>query len=432
MRLSFFAAVLAFSVNALATAVASTEVFDLKKTIEFAINNSPAFDTLKRDLNIAELEKKSASARFFPSLDLSATHGLQDSSPKTTGPWGSELRLDMVENLYDNGVTQTNYEIANFRRKQAELVFQERSNKISLDIVTQYLIYSLNVKLLEIQDKQVKLVNKQYSLISKDYHQGMKTKNDFLRFKAQVSRYEIDLVNSKNMVEKSKQELQRLIGVDLHSQIIMDFTPLALGSSDQIFSENEIRIEDHLKYKVAEVQKEINKLDYDLVRRKNLPEWFVSGGARYGSSDYLGSGKSFGQNDQLSWNALLTVKYNFLDWGIRSNDRQIAAEKVIVLENATKSDLLTLNSDINQFKMNIAQVKRNYALAKELFSLEKDNSYFVEREYRNGKIQYLDLITGLNNLTDAQVKFYSAASDLQLLVFTSLYHQGKLYEELVK
>jgi outer membrane protein TolC len=432
MKVSFLAAIFVFSASAFAVTDLPSQVFDLKKSIQFAIEHSPAFDTLKRQVSIAEFEKKSASARFLPSLDLSATHGLQDSSPRTSGPWGSELRLDLVENFYDNGVTQTNYEIAVFKRKQAELIFQEKSNRISLDIVTQFLIYSLNVKLLEIQDKQVKLVNKQYNLISKDYYQGIKTKNDFLRFKTQVSRYEIDLVNSKNAVEKSKQELQRLIGVELLTQSNIDFVPFALGTIEEFFPESSLRIEDHLQYKVAEVQKEINKLDYDLVRKKNLPEWFVSSGVSYGSSQYLGKGQSFTQNDQLSWNALLTVKYNFFDWGVRSNDRQIAAEKNIVLDNGLKSDLLILKSDLNQFIINISQVKRNYGLAKELLSLEKNNIDFVEVEYRNGKIQYLDLITGLNNLTDAQIRFYSAASDLQSLKFTSLYHQGKLYEELIK
>lgn len=57
---------------------------------------------------------------------------------------------------------------------------------------------------------------------------------------------------------------------------------------------------------------------------------------------------------------------------------------------------------------------------------------YIEREYRNGKIQYLDLITALNNLADAQIKYYSAALDIQTVKYTSLYHHGKLYEELLK
>ncbi|MEK6626691.1 MAG: hypothetical protein AABY86_17110, partial [Bdellovibrionota bacterium] len=73
-----------------------------------------------------------------------------------------------------------------------------------------------------------------------------------------------------------------------------------------------------------------------------------------------------------------------------------------------------------------------YELARELLSLEKNNIDFIEREYRNGKIQYLDLVIGLNDYSDAQIKFYTSASDLQTARYTVLYHQGKLYEELLK
>ena len=70
--------------------------------------------------------------------------------------------------------------------------------------------------------------------------------------------------------------------------------------------------------------------------------------------------------------------------------------------------------------------------SKELLSLEKENLDFIGREYRNGKVAYLDLINGLNNLSDAEIKYYSATSDLIIAEYTLLYHQGKLYEELLK
>ena len=67
-----------------------------------------------------------------------------------------------------------------------------------------------------------------------------------------------------------------------------------------------------------------------------------------------------------------------------------------------------------------------------MLELEKDNLNFLRQEYRNGKVQYLDLITGYNNFSDAEIKFYSAASSLENLKYTILYHQGKLYEEILK
>ncbi len=409
------------------------ESFDLKKAISFAIDNSPAFDSLKRQLNISQLDEKSAEARLLPSLDLTATHGILDSSPRATvSPWDSEFNLGLTESLYDNGVTRTNSRIATLSRKQAELNFEDQKNKISLDIASQFLLYSLNVKLVEIQEKQFKLVSKQYDTISKDYYQGIKTKKDFLRFKTQVSRGEIDLVTAKSTVEKSKQELQRLIGIGIKSNSQIEFVPISLDLVKNEVPESSLNIENHLQYRAAQVQKEANQLSADIIGRKNLPEWFLTTGVNYTSSNYIGTGQSFSDNARTGWNALLTVKYNFFDWGIRSRDKEVALQKSIIQSNDLDSNLLLLKSSLNQLKINVRQIQKNFGLAKELLALEKNNIDFIEREYRNGKVQYLDLITGLNNLSDAEIKFYSAVSDLQTTRHTLLYHQGKLYEELLK
>lgn len=409
------------------------QIFDLKKSISYSIENSPEFDTLKRKLNISELDEKSAEARLLPSIDLTATHGILDSSPRTTtSPWSSELSLGLTESLYDNGISRTNSRIATLNKKQAELNFDDQKNKISLDVVTQFLQYSLNTKLLEIQEKQFKLVSKQYDMISRDYYQGIKTKKDYLRFKTQVSRNEIDLLNAKNTVEKSKQELQRLIGISVNSNSEIDFIPISFDSIRNEIPEASLNIENHLQYKAVKIQKEANQLSADLISRKNLPECFLSTGISYGSSSYIGTGQTFSDNARTSWNALLTVKYNFFDWGIRSRDKEVALQKNIIQSNELDSNMLLLRSSLNQLQINAKQTQKNFELAKELLSLEKSNIDFIEREYRNGKVQYLDLITGLNNLSDAQIKFYSAVSDLQSVKYALLYHQGKLYEELLK
>lgn len=409
------------------------ERFDLKKSIIFAIENSPSFDSLRRQLNISLLEEQSAEARWLPSLDLSATHGLLDSSPrKNRTPYSSDFNLGLTESLYDNGVSRTNQKIATLTKNEAEISFEDQKNRISLDVASQFVAYSLNIKLLEIQEKQLKLISRQNDMISKDYYQGVKTKNDFLRFKTQVSRSEIDVVTAKNIVEKSKQELQRLIGVNHASSLQIEFIPISLDSKKMDVFDSVPTLESHLQFKAAEIHKKINDLNVTLVSRKNLPEWLLSSGVNYTSSSYLGTGQSFSDNAQIGWNVLLTVKYNFLDWGIRSRDKQIALQKKMIQSNDLDSKLLALKSSLNQLQFDIKKIQKNFELAKELLSLEKSNIEFIEREYRNGKVQYLDLITGLNNLSDAQIKFYSAVSDLEIARYTLFYHQGKLYDEILK
>lgn len=414
---------------------ASRTVFDLKKTVQFAIENSPAFDSPKRELDIATLEEKSAFARQLPSLDLTATHGPQeDSVPGTLASrTKSEFILGLSESLYDNGVTQTNYQIAKIKKQQAELVFENQRNKLSLAVVNAFIKYSLAVKLVEIQEKQFNLIRKQYELISKNYHEGLKTKKDYLRFKTQVSRGEINLLNARSNIETSKQELIRLIRAGVSKETaVFEFQPLSFELQPTDLSNSEISVENHKEFAAAQLQKQVNNLTADLTRRKYWPEWHITAGASYSSADYLNTGKSFEDNDRWGWNALLTVKYNFLDWGIRSRDRQVAQLRNSVQDNLLETQMLTLQSDINQLQINLQQMQKNYGLAKELFALETSNIQLIEREYRNGQVAYLDLITGLQDLSDSQVKFFTASADLQSARYNLLFHQGSLYENLIK
>lgn len=414
---------------------AAVQTFDLKKSIQYALEKSPQFNSLKRQLNISIMERKNARAGWFPKLDLEAVHGMEETDPKvegTTTPWRSELSLTLTENLYDNGVTNTTYKVATLNERVADYQFKDQQNRLSLNLALAYLEYSLNVKLLEIQEKQFKLISKQYDLTTREYRNGMRTKKDYLRFKTQVSRAEIDLIESKSEVEKSKQELLSLLALELPAKDTVEFIPLTLDGIKDDLNENPIALEDHLTYKSAQLRKKANSLNTDLARRKQYPELFLSAGATYGSSDYIDTGRSFSDNETTSWNALITIRYNFLDWGTRSRDSQIASQRAIIENNEIDTSVLTLRSTLNQLKIDKNLTQKNFKLAGELFSLEKENITLIEREYRNGNVSYLDLITGLNDLADAERKFYSASSDILSTRFNLLYHQGILYEELLK
>lgn len=110
-----------------------------------------------------------------------------------------------------------------------------------------------------------------------------------------MGRNEIDLVNSKNQVEKSKEELQRLMGFGLGMMDEVEFMTMPLEkikiNDDGIGGA--LKMEDHLQSKTTDIQKKIHELKVDLVRRQKLPEWFLSTGMNYSSADYLGDGKSF-------------------------------------------------------------------------------------------------------------------------------------------
>lgn len=414
-------------------AFAAAERVDLKRAVQIAADSSPDFNTLKRQLDIAVLSEKTAEARLWPTLDFSATHGLQDTAPRTgVAPWASQFNFALKETIYDNGVTLTQRRIAQLQREQADVVFKDQRNSLSLDVAGKFLTYSLNVKLLEIQEKQYERVKHQYEMVSRDYYQGIKTRKDFLRFKSDVNRAELTLLAARNAVETTRLDLIRVLGVGLKPDVAIDFVPFSFETVPTQLPDRLPPLTEHLQYRSISLQKEVAGLNADLVVRHQWPEWNISSGVSYGSQNYIGTGQSISDNAAWNWNALVTVTYNFLDWGIRNRDAEVAMQQKYVTTNQLDSSLLSLQAQLKQFEASVGKIQKSFGYAKELLELEKVNFDYIEREYRNGKVQYLDLITGLSSLTSAQQGFYSAANDLATARFQALYHQGKLYEELVR
>ncbi|NJL26190.1 MAG: TolC family protein [Calothrix sp. SM1_5_4] len=55
----------------------------LPRLVELAEQHSPNIKKVKADLEIAQLERRNATAAWLPSLNLDMTHGLRDTTPST-------------------------------------------------------------------------------------------------------------------------------------------------------------------------------------------------------------------------------------------------------------------------------------------------------------------------------------------------------------
>jgi outer membrane protein TolC len=183
--------------------------------------------------------------------------------------------------------------------------------------------------------------------------------------------------------------------------------------------------------RIAELRKEQNRLNAELTRRKLWPELTLSTGAVYGSSDYLGTGLSPSENDKVTWNAMVTLNFNFLDWGVRRRNSQVANERVMIQENQIENEIFSLRTEIQNLENEIEQLQRNFKLAEELLELERTNLELISREYRQGSVQYLDYVTGLTNFSDAQTRYYTSLYELKQALLARDYHQGRIHASIL-
>ena len=151
----------------------------------------------------------------------------------------------------------------------------------------------------------------------------------------------------------------------------------------------------------------------------------------HGSSNYLFTGVPEWVNRSTSWNALLTLSYNFFDFGTRRRNAEIAAEQASVQANMLTSGLLDLHRDIEKLQLDLRRLAETYRLSEELFKLERSNLMLITNEYRQGKVQYLDYITQLQNFASAKTTYYSSLYELRKGQLAERYHEGSLYEAIL-
>ncbi len=403
----------------------------LRDAAAYALRTSPQLDSSQRATVISGLQLKNTSAAFLPSLDLSSTHGLQKYYPRqsTNEPWTSSFSLTLAETLYDNGESLTKHKAAGIQDRIARLNFERDRDQLLLAVANAFFSLSQAKKTLEIQQEQHAVLKLQVELVKDAYKQGVKTRKDYLRFLTQLNRSDIDLITARDTVTKAEIDLRRALGVPLESGEKLDF---AIDDAPPAPLQAEtIKIENHRDYKIAELQNQVSDLNTDLVNRKLWPVLGVTASATHGSSNYLFTGVPEWVNRSTSWNALLTLSYNFFDFGTRRRNAEIAAEQASVQANMLTSGLLDLHRDIEKLQLDLRRLAETYRLSEELFKLERSNLMLITNEYRQGKVQYLDYITQLQNFASAKTTYYSSLYELRKGQLAERYHEGSLYEAIL-
>jgi outer membrane protein TolC len=412
----------------------------LEGALKFALENSPAYDSARKKLEKSELEVKTARARFLPSLDFATTNGLQDNflsrggdgvssaQRNPTNPWYGAMSVTLTENLYDNGASITRAREASLKTELARLELEKLRDKLLLDITQEFHRFSLAHALLGVRRQQLAMLEKQYRMMTDQYKQGLKTRSDYLRFKTQTQRAEIDLSAAESRILESSAELRRLVGAREERLEFKPIDPVEPKSAKIATALARPNLNKFYEARIQILRGEIASKAVDLARRENWPRAFVSSGAAYTNDGYINSRRGFLDKDEFSWNVLFTVQFNLWDWGTRRREVEKAAYDQGIEENSARLDMERLIADVEILMADQKRVAQAFALSRELLTFESESLSNLERRYREGSATYLDLITAINNFLDARTQFFSAHFSSLTNQARHAYFEGRLYE----
>jgi outer membrane protein TolC len=432
-----------FSFFTLATSTRAADL-TLKDAISLALENSPSHSIASETIQLRKLEHKNAIFKLLPSLDFTATHGLENNlrlgdlnnlyAPNTTAPYYSLLNLSLTENLYDNGVSLTAICVADLNRNLAELNYKKTRDLLIQNLAIAYYQYSFAKVRLDIRNQQRGIIEKQYLTLTHLYREGLKPKNDFLRLKAKVQQSKLGVIEAQSVVEKTQSDLLKWIGAK-DSQFLEDlkFRPVEVDRTFPItrfLGVKSPQIEISYEYRASQLQNEINSKNIDLAHRRYWPQVFLTSSVSYFNMNYINSSIPFSSNNTFSWNALLSLQFNLWDWGMRKRDIEMTRINVGIQEKALQQTVIDTYAKSTALAADSKRTGESYELAHELLQLEEESYRNLEVQYREGKVAYLDLMFGLQSLIDAKLQFSSIYFEALQIIAQFYYLEGTLYETL--
>lgn len=414
----------------------SNDLVHFEKYLQLLTQNSYEIKQIQTSLQVLRLQFEISRADLFPKIDLTATHGIMDSSPENLNssqiqPGYSKLNLSLSYDLFNNNQFFSKNKIDWLNFEKAKLTHEESTNKIKLDGVKLFLDYSYLSNLLQIKSKQIVWIEKQFKNVNSLYLQGKKTQKDFKLANAQKIRSEIDLDNIKSelsiVIAKLNQSLKSEENtITYYFQPIQfeELTPEKMHQlSRSLSTKNNFT---NIYNKIAEINIEIQKESHKLYPSDWTPDVYIKSGFSIGTNNYHNNWSQFQQSQGKEWFLILTAQYNFLDFGARKNkhflaDNQVKAEMLL---NKISNSNFQLGIMTN--KLNLEKTLKNIDLAHELLKIENENMIFTENEFKNGRVSFDSLIYRLDYLTDAENKYYTNIRDYLKNIFELQKSQGEI------
>ena len=423
----------------LGVAPAYAAPIELKETLRYALQHVPALLSAEENHAIRLRQKEQAAAKFLPSLDFKSTQGLQKAEPAVQGPTmqqsGSgpgfgQLTLSLTETLYDNGQSFTQRDIADANAKISELQIRQTRDDVIYQVTKAFYSLSQADILWRTDQQQAELMNKQLRLLDVKYRQGLKTKIELTRLQSQVQRAELEVMTAQNARTAAAIDLLRAMGAPVTDNA---FEFATLNAEEALRDEPVLPtvvpvVADSYTARISRLEDIVAERNINLAERKNLPVITLSSAVEYQNPDYIAASDRPWVHDYFDWNVSLGLTYNIWDAGSRRNDIAIAASERSIKAQEKTDKLATLAADIHKLMASLPSLGESFRLNKRLIALEQENFDHLEKDYREGKVAYLDLVGGLQDLLTAKVGFFTTYIAILQAQAQYRYYKGTIYD----
>jgi outer membrane protein TolC len=356
---------------------------------------------------------------FLPTLSFSTTHGFQGARPATDSDKKSEYSIDAKANLLslnqldDLAISRAGKELQDKR-------YEEQKNQFCFESLNVYLNYLLEKKRSHNLDNIENLLEDQFEVTSGEYKQGIKPRKDYLRLRAELKGVQLDQTQQLIVLKNAEDLLRNRIKDDFSR---FSYEPSSLTIPDLYKNDEEVKVslkEETFNKELDLLSTQRKKINHTVWPQLNL-------GAQYKVSDSnYWKGSSFDPQSNQYWSVTLGLTYVLWDWGTERRSRESDIRSNRVRENEVYQEIRTarMNYDLSREKIRVA--RKVYAQRAQVLSDERESYNIISRDYREGKITFLDYVSSLRSYTSAELSVFQALIDLNKAYYESLLQKGQL------
>jgi len=432
--------ILTFICLSLVLSVKSQKVWTLQECIDYALTNNIQLQKNKIASQKAEQDLIGSKATKLPSVlfnsnqnvawrpfsqqTINLTNGTMTSSQSDINYNGS-YALSGNWTVWNGGRISKNIEKSKYSQRIADLTTQQTANSIQEQITQLYIQILYENETVRVDSETIKKTQLQVDRAREMQKVGSLAKVDVSQLESQLTQDQYLIVNAQSQLEVYKLQLKQLL--EIHGEEAFNIANLSLGDAavlTVIPPKSEIyqaALTSRPEIESSKLSIESSKIDKAIAQTGLYPS--INANAGIGSSN--SSGVNTGIFKQLKTNMSNTIGLTLSIPIFDQKQTKVSVQKAELAIQSSELDLVStrkqLYSEVENFWLNATTAQQQYLAAKTNLSSMQQSYDLVSEQFRVGLKNTVELITGKNNLLQAESQKiqskYTALYNLAMLRF---------------
>ncbi|MBS3806095.1 MAG: TolC family protein [Bacteroidales bacterium] len=404
---------------------AQEDTLDLFGCLEAVEEHHPTTEQKPLIHQQTQLKLKNLKSGWYPSLNLNAQVSYQSDIVKIDMdlPFDADFpspskdqyqaTLDVKQMIYDGGITQASRETEKagerLKKQSVEVDLYQIKDQV-MEVYFGILLLNKQQAILETTGKEL---DKKRQTVQAAVDHGALLPSDLKTLQAEQLKLRQNLDQVEAQIKSSYQILGQLTGLKVEPG-----TPLKLPA---------VKANDPVEYqrpenKLYDLKAQHLKASQEVVRSQKMPKVSVFGQFGYGKPGLNLLNDEFDTfyygGARLSW--------NIWDWNQNKRERQIKRLERRKLAAQEQSFNKQVDVQLSGIKATIAHYKKALERDARIIQLREDVTRSAKSKLKNGVITSSDYISGLNQLTQAQITHERHKIELLKARVNHLFTKGAL------